>query len=163
MRIVRLVALLALGTASLRAQDTSTLQFRNTSLPVEQRITDLIGRLTIQEKAGQLNHMNHGIPRLGVPMWGGWNQTLHGVWSKEPTTLFLASIAMGATWDPDLVHTVATAMSDEAGALYNAHAQGPRGPMGLVYRSPVINLARASPVYSAKGEAGEASLVHTCC
>jgi len=142
MRIVRLVALLALGIASLHAQDTSNLPFRNTSLPIEQRITDLIGRLTIQEKAEQLNHMNHGVPRLGVPMWGGWNQTLHGVWSKEPTTLFPAPIAMGATWDPDLVHTVAAAMSDEGRALYNAHAQGPRGPMGLVYRSPVINLAR---------------------
>ncbi len=99
-------------------------------------------RLTIEEKAQQLNHLNHGIPRLDVPMWGGWNQTLHGVWSKEPTTLFPAPIAMGATWDPDLVHSLATAMSDEARALYNAHDEGPRGPMGLVYRSPVINLAR---------------------
>lgn len=142
MRIAIGIAFLVLGVAPIGAQDTPTLPFRNTSLPIEQRITDLIGRLTVQEKAEQLNHMNHGIPRLGVAMWGGWNQTLHGVWSKESTTLFPAPIAMGATWDPDLVHSVAVAMSDEARALYNAHAQGPRGPMGLVYRSPVINLAR---------------------
>ena len=95
MRIARIIAVLALGVAPLCAQDASTLPFRNTSLPIEDRISDLIGRLTIQEKAEQLNHMNHGIPRLGVPMWGGWNQTLHGVWSKEPTTLFPAPIAMG--------------------------------------------------------------------
>lgn len=142
MRVASIIAFLALGVVPLGAQNASTLPFRNPSLPIEERISDLLGRLTLQEKAEQLNHMNHGIPRLGVPMWGGWNQTLHGVWSKEPTTLFPAPIAMGATWDPDLVHSVAVAMSDEARALYNAHAQGPRGPMGLVYRSPVINLAR---------------------
>jgi beta-glucosidase len=64
------------------------------------------------------------------------------VWSKEPTTLFPAPIAMGATWDTALVHTVADAMSDEARALYNAKAQGPRSQHGLVYRSPVINVSR---------------------
>src|ERR1700755_1684657 len=80
------------------SQNSSTLPFRNTKLPIEQRITDLIGRLTVEEKAQQLNHMNGGIPRLDVPMWGGWNQTLHGVWSKQPTTLFPIPTAMGATW-----------------------------------------------------------------
>jgi len=64
------------------------------------------------------------------------------VWSKEPTTLFPAPIAMGATWDPTLVHAIADAMSDEARALYNSGAQGPRSRHGLVYRSPVINLVR---------------------
>jgi beta-glucosidase len=110
--------------------------------PIDARIHDLVGRMTLEEKATQLNHLNQGIPRLNVPMWGGWNQTLHGVWSKQPTTLFPAAIAMGATWDPELVHTVADAMSDEARALYNAKADGPRSKHGLVYRSPVINISR---------------------
>ncbi|HEX2918275.1 MAG TPA: glycoside hydrolase family 3 N-terminal domain-containing protein, partial [Edaphobacter sp.] len=118
------------------------LPFRNTKLPIEDRITDLIGRLTPEEKAQQLNHTNKGLPRLGLPAWGGWNQTLHGVWSKEPTTLFPIPTAMGATWNPDLVHSVADAMSDEARALYNAKAEGPRTTHGLVFRSPVINISR---------------------
>src|SRR6185437_10680267 len=59
-----------------------------------------------------------------------------------PTTLFPAPIAMGATWDTPLVHSIADAMSDEARALYNAKAEGPRSRHGLVYRSPVINLVR---------------------
>jgi len=116
--------------------------FRDPNQPIEKRISDLIGRLTLEEKASQLNHLNKGIPRLGIAMWGGWNQTLHGVWSKEPTTLFPAPIAMGATWDPELVRTITDAMSDEARALYNEHAEGPRSPHGLVYRSPVINISR---------------------
>jgi beta-glucosidase len=116
--------------------------FRNTKLPIEDRITDLIGRLTLEEKAQQLNHTNKGLPRLGLPAWGGWNQTLHGVWSKQPTTLFPIATAMGATWDTGLIHIVAVAMSDEGRALYNAKAEGPRTTHGLVFRSPVINISR---------------------
>jgi beta-glucosidase len=109
---------------------------------MEQRVADLIGRMTLEEKVQQLNHLNVGIPRLKVAAWGGWNQTLHGVWSKQPTTLFPAAIAMGATWNPELVHTIAGAMSDEARALYNIGADGPRSKHGLVFRSPVINISR---------------------
>lgn len=116
--------------------------YLNPSKPIGQRVSDLIGRLTLEEKAELLNHTNTGMPRLSIPLWGGWNQTLHGVWSKEPTTLFPAPIAMGATWDPALVHSIADAMSDEGRALYNSGAEGPRTHHGLVYRSPVINLAR---------------------
>jgi beta-glucosidase len=139
----RLVSLaLLLFCAAGTAQTTSRPLYLDPSRPIDERVSDLIGRLTLEEKAAQLNHLNSGIPRLNIPMWGGWNQTLHGVWSKEPTTLFPATIAMGATWDPTLVHTIADAMSDEARALYNSKASGPRSRHGLVYRSPVINLVR---------------------
>jgi beta-glucosidase len=124
------------------AQSSAKPTYLDPSKPQEQRIVDLLGRLTLEEKAAQLNHLNTGVPRLNIPMWGGWNQTLHGVWSKEPTTLFPTPIAMGATWDPALVHTVADAMSDEARALYNNKSDGPRSKHGLVYRSPVINISR---------------------
>jgi beta-glucosidase len=132
----------ALAVCSVSAFAQATPAYLDPAKPMEQRINDLIGRMTIEEKASQLNHLNTGIARLNVPMWGGWNQTLHGVWSKQPTTLFPAAIAMGATWDPALVHTIADAMSDEARALYNAKADGPRSKHGLVYRSPVINISR---------------------
>jgi len=124
------------------AQSAAAPGFRDTKRPIEDRITDLIGRLTLEEKAQQLNHTNKGLPRLGLPAWGGWNQTLHGVWSREPTTLFPIPTAMGATWDPELIHSVAVAMSDEGRALYNAKAEGPRTTHGLVFRSPVINISR---------------------
>ncbi|HEY4354742.1 MAG TPA: glycoside hydrolase family 3 C-terminal domain-containing protein [Acidobacteriaceae bacterium] len=142
--MIRLRLTVVLFSISLAAcaQSAQKPAYLDPSKPTEQRITDLLGRLTLEEKAAQLNHLNTGIPRLGIPMWGGWNQTLHGVWSKEPTTLFPAAIAMGATWDPDLVHSVADAMSDEARALYNSKADGPRSKHGLVYRSPVINVSR---------------------
>ncbi|SFS07280.1 beta-glucosidase [Granulicella pectinivorans] len=137
MRFALLALVLTVGASA-----QAPAPYLDTKLPVEARIHDLIGRLTLEEKAAQLNHLNQGVPRLNIPMWGGWNQTLHGVWSKQPTTLFPAAIAMGATWDPELVHSIAAAMSDEGRALYNAKADGPRSKHGLVYRSPVINISR---------------------
>ena len=74
--------LLCLYCAS--AQDAAGPGYLDPSKPTEQRVADLIGRMTLEEKAQQLNHLNVGIPRLKVAAWGGWNQTLHGVWSKQP-------------------------------------------------------------------------------
>src|SRR5258705_7767165 len=132
--------LLCLYRAS--AQHARRPAYLDRSKPIEQRVTDLIGRMTLEEKAQQLNHLNVGIPRLKVVAWGGWNQTLHGVWSKQPTTLFPAAIAMGATWDPTLIQIITSAMSDEARALYNIGADGPRSKQSLVFRSPVISISR---------------------
>jgi beta-glucosidase len=112
------------------------------SQPIEARITDLISQMTLEEKAAQLNHLSSRNERLHIPAWGGWNQTLHGVWSKQPTTLFPTAIGMSATWDPALIKTITDSMSDEARALYNIGADGPRSKHGLVYRSPVINISR---------------------
>ncbi len=129
-------------TGNSLAQAVSQPAYLNPSKPIDQRVADLISRMTLEEKAQQLNHLNKGIPRLRVSAWGGWNQTLHGVWSKQPTTLFPAAIGMGATWDTALVKSITHAMSDEARALYNIGAEGPRSKHGLVYRSPVINISR---------------------
>jgi beta-glucosidase len=111
--------------------------------PTDTRVDDLISRMTLEEKAAELDHKSSGIPRLQIPAWSGWNQCLHGVWSKSrTTTLFPVSIAMGATWDPELVHEETVAISDEARAMYNIHEMGPQTPCGLVYRGPVINISR---------------------
>ena len=142
MKLAAILCCLLLCLSVGSAQNPSRPAYQDPSKPIEQRVADLIGRMTLEEKAQQLNHLNVGIPRLGVTAWGGWNQTLHGVWSKQPTTLFPAAIAMGATWDTSLIHTITGAMADEARALYNIGADGPRSKHGLVFRSPVINISR---------------------
>jgi beta-glucosidase len=112
--------------------------------PVEKRVVDLISRLTLEEKAILLNHRGPDIERLGIKS-DKWNQCLHGVWWDRPTTMFPVSIAMAATWDPRLIHEVATAISDEARAIYNGWHQDPNFPgekKGLIYRAPVINISR---------------------
>ena len=125
--------------------DEADLPFRDPSLPVEQRVADLVSRLRLEEKATLMFHTAPAIERLGVPEFNGWNQCLHGVVWSEPTTMFPNSIAMAATWNPELIHEVATVISDEARAIYNYWRANPQIEVrknGLVYRAPVINISR---------------------
>jgi beta-glucosidase len=110
--------------------------------PLDQRVADVIARMTLQEKAQCLFHNSKGVPRLQIPPWGGWNQCLHGIYSNQITTLFPVPIAQAATWDPQLVHEITSAIADEARALYHHGGSGMRGKAGLVYRAPVINVSR---------------------
>ena len=120
--------------------------FLNQDLEVSTRVEDLISRLTLTEKATLLNHRGKTVTVDGYDILSdGWNQCLHGVLWTEPTTNFPTSIALGATWDTELLHNVATAISDEARAIYNGWKKDPnfRGEhKGLIYRSPVINISR---------------------
>ena len=107
----------SIGSASLSLLDDQPL-YLDPAQPIDKRVDDLISRMTLEEKAAELDHKASGIARLNIPKWGGWNQCLHGVMSKtRTTTLFPVSIAMGATWDPALVHEETTAISDEARAV----------------------------------------------
>jgi beta-glucosidase len=112
--------------------------------PVEKRAQDLIARLTLEEKAILLNHDGPDVERLGIRS-DKWNQCLHGVCWDRPTTMFPVPIAMAATWNPARLHEVATAISDEARAVYNLWHQQPditAQHKGLIYRAPVINISR---------------------
>jgi beta-glucosidase len=140
---VAVILLLGSGTSGFDTrEEQQPALYLDPDQPMEKRIDDLIGRLTLEEKAQVLYHNAPAIPRLKIPAWGGWNQCLHGVMSKRPTTLFPAPIAMAATWDTALVQNVTDAIADEARALHYIGAAGPRGTHGLVYRAPVINISR---------------------
>lgn len=120
--------------------------FLNQELSIKTRVVDLISRLTLEQKAQLLNHRGKTVVVDGFSIRADqWNQCLHGVKWTEPTTNFPTSIALGATWDTELMHRIATAISDEARAIYNGWRQDPdfRGEhKGLIYRSPVINISR---------------------
>jgi beta-glucosidase len=112
--------------------------------PFERRVADLVGRLTLAEKAAALDHRGPDLERIGLRS-DKWNQCLNGVQWNRPTTLFPACIALGATWNPQLVHEVAGALSDEARAIYNGWRADPAAKgehKGLIYRAPVINVSR---------------------
>ena len=120
--------------------------FLNQSLSINERVADLTSRLTLKQKAQLLNHRGTTVVVDGFAIRADqWNQCLHGVKWTEPTTVFPVSIAFGATWNPDLIHQVATVISDEARAIYNGWKRDPdfKGEhKGLIYRSPVINISR---------------------
>ena len=118
--------------------------FRNPSLPIEERVNDLVSRMTLQEKADQLLYTAPAIPRLGIPAYTWWNEALHGVARAGYATVFPQSITIANSWDEALLLNVANAISDEARAKYHEFQR--RGMtaiyQGLTFWSPNINIFR---------------------
>lgn len=118
--------------------------YLNATLPLEQRLNDLISRMTLEEKVSQMMNAAPAIPRLGIPQYDWWNEALHGVAFSGVATVFPQAIGLGATFDPKLVNRVATVISDEARAKYH-EAQRQRNYnrfYGLTFWSPNINIFR---------------------
>jgi beta-glucosidase len=118
--------------------------FQNPSLPIEQRVADLVGRLTPEEKISQMTMTAAAIPRLGIPEYTWWNEGLHGVARSGYATVFPQAIGLAATWDTSLMHSVGDTISTEARAKYaDAIAHGNhRIYFGLTIWSPNINIFR---------------------
>jgi beta-glucosidase len=138
---------------SVRAQ-TAPPPYLDTTLPVDQRVADLVGRLTLEEKAQLLNHMGPTVKRFNIRA-DQWNQCLNNVRWNRPTTFYPSCIGMAATWDTGLVHDVADSLADEARAIYNSWHLDPNAPgehLGLIYRDPVINVGR-NPYWGRNHEA----------
>lgn len=115
------------------------------SVPLSERIRDLIQRMSLEEKISQMLNRCPAIPRLGIPAYDYWSEALHGVAGNGRATVFPQAIGLAATWDTDLMYRVATAISDEARAKYHAtlRRQGYTAHMqGLTFWSPNINIFR---------------------
>jgi beta-glucosidase len=118
--------------------------FQNPSLPIEQRVADLVGRLTPEEKISQMTMTAGAIPRLGIPEYTWWNEGLHGVARSGYATVFPQAIGLAATWDTRRMHSVGDTISTEARAKYAdaiAH-DNHRIYFGLTIWSPNINIFR---------------------
>ena len=118
--------------------------FQNPDLPIDARVDDLVGRLTIAEKAAQMLHEAPAIERLGIPAYNWWNEGLHGVARAGVATVFPQAIGLAAMWNVERLHEVAVAISDEARAKHHEFLrQGDHGMYkGLTFWSPNINIFR---------------------
>jgi beta-glucosidase len=101
----------------------------------KERLADLVSLMTVDEKIKQLSSQSNSIPRLGLAKYNYWNEALHGVLASGATS-FPQAVAMGSTWDPELVYRVSSAISDEARVLNVIRDKG------LTYWSPTLNIAR---------------------
>ena len=110
----------------------------------EQRAADLVSRMTLEEKAAQMQNDAPAIDRLGVPAYDWWNEALHGVARAGGATVFPQAIGMAASFDVPLMDRVSRAISDEARAKHHRFAsEGKRGRyQGLTFWSPNINIFR---------------------
>jgi len=114
------------------------------TLPIAERVADLLERMTLQEKASQLGSVSPAIDRLGIPAYNWWNEALHGVARAGIATVFPQAIGLGATWNTDLIYRIAVAISDEGRAKHHAAARnGIRDHYtGLTFWSPNVNIFR---------------------
>ncbi len=136
-----LLTCLLVATLGGKAQQ---MPFQNPNLPTEQRIDDLLQRLTLEEKASLMQNASPAIGRLGIPQFEWWNEALHGVGRNGFATVFPITTAMAASWDDELVERVFTAVSDEARAKNTLARRN--GTMkryaGLSFWTPNINIFR---------------------
>jgi beta-glucosidase len=136
-----LAASLALASTTTFSQEPI---YRDTSKSFEERAADLVSRMTLEEKVSQLQNNAAGIPRLDVPPYEWWNEALHGVARAGAATVFPQAIGLAATFDPNLMHEIATVISDEARAKHHDFER--RGLRlryeGLTFWSPNINIFR---------------------
>jgi beta-glucosidase len=123
---------------------TDTPLYLDPSQDLDARADDLVGRMTLEEKCGQMLHSAKAIERLGVPAYNWWSECLHGVGRAGRATVFPQAIGMAATWDEPLIRRVADAIADEARAKHHAAVKrGNRGQYrGLTFWSPNVNLFR---------------------
>src|SRR5213082_2820456 len=152
-RFLTVVLCLTFGESSLTAQTASNTSaakeparaaYLDPGLPLEQRVNDLVSRMSLEEKVSQMQDVAPAIPRLGIPAYNWWNEGLHGVARAGNATVFPQAIGLAATWDTELIHRVADVISTEARAKYNDAIQhGNTGRYyGLTFWSPNINIFR---------------------
>ncbi|OLF12187.1 beta-glucosidase [Actinophytocola xinjiangensis] len=138
--------------ATSAAAGQAALPFRDPRLPLERRIADLLGRLTLPEKISWLHQYQPAVPRLGIALFKTGTEALHGLaWSTDITstpepgavrtataTVFPQAVGLGSTWDPDLLRRVGTVVGEE---LRGHHSANPV-VWGLNAWAPVVNLLR---------------------
>ncbi|WP_298533326.1 glycoside hydrolase family 3 C-terminal domain-containing protein [uncultured Algibacter sp.] len=118
--------------------------FLDATKPLEERVEILVNQMTLDEKVSQMTHSSSAIPRLQIPDYNWWSEALHGVARNGEATIFPQAIGLGATFDSELVHRVADAISTEARAKYEiAQKMGNHSKFaGLTFWSPTVNLFR---------------------
>jgi len=104
------------------------------------RASELVNQMTLEEVTKQLVHDTPALPKVGLARYNYWTEALHGLNEDGPVTSFPQPIALGCSWNPDLIHQVYTAVSDEARAFHNKTGHG------LTFFSPItVNMGLRDP------------------
>lgn len=148
MKILKLIGCsipLLVFSLSGQAQNKTEL-FRDMTAPQHERILDLLNRLTVEEKVSLLVNDAREIPRLNIDKYNHGNEALHGVVRPGEFTVFPQAIGLAATWNPNLIFRVSTAISDEARGRWKELDYGKKQIAGasdlLTFWSPTVNMAR---------------------
>lgn len=144
--LLLLVRLSGMAQNGIAQTDSKQLPFFNYKASFEERVNDLVSRLTLEEKVSQMLNAAPAIPRLGIPAYDWWNEVLHGV-ARTPfkVTVYPQAIAMAASFDTGSLHTMADFSAMEGRAIQNKAIKMGRTNeryLGLTYWTPNINIFR---------------------
>ncbi|MFR9628043.1 MAG: glycoside hydrolase family 3 N-terminal domain-containing protein [Rikenellaceae bacterium] len=144
MNVKVIISLFAIVIAPQLYADNYKYPFRNPNLPIEERVEDLVSRLTPEQKIRQMVNAADAIPHLDIPPYNWWSVALHGVSQAGKVTMFPQAIALGATFDEEAMLESFTMISDEARAKYNdAQKNQNYGRFfGLTFWTPSADLFR---------------------
>lgn len=122
------------------------LPYKNSQLPIDVRVNDLVSRMTLEEKVSLMMYNAPQIDRLEIPAYNWWNECLHGIArSEEKTTVFPQPIGLAATFNPKELQKSAEMISDEGRAVYNLSVKKgntAKRYTGLTFWTPNINIFR---------------------
>jgi beta-glucosidase len=150
--VAQMSSFLAIGATALcctlaitpaRAQQESAAPYLNTALSPDVRARDLVNRMTLEEKASQLVNQSRAIPRLKVPAYDWWSESLHGV-AVNGTTEYPEPVGLAATFDVSAIHTMATNIGIEGRVVHarDSHDGGSVIFHGLDFWAPNVNIFR---------------------
>jgi beta-glucosidase len=116
----------------------SDASFRDPDRPLDERVGDLLGRLTLAEKVALLHQYQAPVPRLGLGPFRTGTEALHGLAWLGPATVFPQALGLASTWSPDLIKAVGAAVGAEVRGFH--HKDPERA--GLNVWAPVVNPLR---------------------
>jgi beta-glucosidase len=111
-----MAALCAIAIQNVSAQ--TQYPWQDPKMPREQRVENLLGMLTPEEKVGLMMNKSISIERLGIPSYNWWSEACHGV-RQGGYTVYPQPIGMAAAFNAQLVYDVFSQVSDEARANWN--------------------------------------------
>ena len=125
------------------AQESAKLPYTDTKLTPIERATDLVHRMTLAEKASEMQNNSAAVPRLNIPAYQWWSEALHGV-INQGVTEYPEPIGLAATFDPASIHMMAGQIGIEGRIK---HVQNDREKHtgingGLDFWSPNLNIFR---------------------
>jgi len=147
-RIILFVLCLATGISYGQKTDQKTYPFQNPDMPLEERVSNIVSLMTLDEKVAFLSS-NPGVERLGIKRMGhveglhGLAQGTPGGWGRRgpiATTTFPQSYGMGETWDPEIIRQSGAIEGNEARYVFQSPKYKNRG--GLIMRAPNADLGR---------------------
>jgi beta-glucosidase len=141
----RVTLILILVACPLMVQgQTKQNAYLDPTLPIERRVDDLVGRMTLAEKVSQMQNRAPSIERLHIAEYDWWSEGLHGIARSGYATVFPQAIGLAATWDTKLIHRVGDTISTESRAKYNEALRTNNHSIyyGLTLWSPNINIVR---------------------